>query len=156
MNGKRSLGDVVAHARLISRLGDMFDAVDPVPDAVLAAARGALAWRDFDGQLARLLEEESSLVRGRGEQRLVTFEASGLTVVLESTDIGVSRRLVGQLVPSGPQLVTVESAGIEGGSVQVPVDHLGRFTVASVPPGPTRLRTGLADGTHVVTEWTTI
>ncbi|HEV3174310.1 MAG TPA: hypothetical protein VGZ32_28430 [Actinocrinis sp.] len=156
MERNRSVGENVEDARLLAKLGVMFDHVDPVPDAVTAGARAAFAWRDFDAAVARLIESESLAdagVRANGEHRLLTFEAPGLTVAVEATEIHGARRLVGQMVPAGPDHVSLEIAHRADESVQAPVDHLGRFTLSSVPAGLVRLRCSLPDGTRVVTEW---
>lgn len=187
MTDGSSIGDAVEEALLMRRIADMFDWADPVPRAVVEGARAAFGWRDLDAELARLVEDEllqGTAVRADGEQRLLTFEAPGLTVAVEATEIGGSRRLVGQLVPPGPGQVWLESGGENpehtahgaqpddargsgsggpggartgaGRSIQAPADHLGRFTITLVPAGPVRLRCELPDGERVVTEWVVI
>lgn len=156
MERNRSIGENVDDSRLLKRLGVMFDTIDPVPASVMAGARQAFAWRDFDAAVAQLIESESlagSSVRANGEHRLLTFEAPGLTVAVEATEIHGARRLVGQVVPAGPERILLEMADHAEESVQAPVDHLGRFTLSAVPPGLVRLRCALPDGTRVVTEW---
>ena len=187
MTDGSSIGDAVEEALLMRRISAMFDWADPVPHAVLEGARAAFAFRDLDAELARLVEDEllqGTAVRADGEQRLLTFEAPGLTVAVEATEIGGSRRLVGQLVPAGPGQVWLESGsgdrdpgarearqgaepvspahgaggaqtGADGG-IQAPADHLGRFTLTLVPAGPVRLRCELPSGERVVTEWVVI
>jgi hypothetical protein len=162
MDDSRSLGQTVRDVRLLRRVGALFDEIDPVPDSVLEAARAALEWRDFDARVARLIEDEAysgdfagvrAGVRATGEHRLLTFEGPGLTVAVEAVEISGSRRLVGQLVPAGPDSVTLEAAGRSGHPLQARVDHLGRFSLGGVPAGLVRLRCMLPDGTQVVTEW---
>src|SRR5579875_2971865 len=163
MDNNRSLGRTVEDARLLRRVGELFDEIDPVPEHVLEAARAAFEWRDFDARLARLLDDEAggahlagagaAGVRATGEHRLLTFAGPGLTVAVEAVEIAGSRKLVGQLVPAGPDSVTLEAAGRSGHPLQARVDHLGRFSLGGVPAGPVRLRCVLPDGTQVVTEW---
>lgn len=156
MESNRSVGESVEDAKLLRRIGAMFDHLDPVPDAVTAAARAAFAWRDIDAQLARLIDAEQlvgAATRAHGEHRLLTFEAPGVTVAIEATEINGARKLVGQLVPSGPHSVALESADEAARPLSAPVDHLGRFTLNSVPAGLIRLRCTLPDGAQVVTEW---
>jgi hypothetical protein len=150
MESNRSVGESVDDAKLLRRVGAMFDHLDPVPDAVISAARSAFAWRDMDSQLAQLI---GSATRAHGEHRLLTFEAPGMTVAIEATEVGGARKLIGQLVPSGPNHVALESAAQTGQSLTAPVDHLGRFSLSSVPAGLLRLRCTMPDGTQVVTEW---
>jgi hypothetical protein len=156
MESNRSVGDSVEDAKLLRRIGTMFDHIDPVPDAVMAAARSAFAWREMDAQLARLVDAEQlvgSAIRAHGEHRLLTFEAPGVTVAIEATEINGARKLIGQLVPSGPHHVALEAAAQTGQLLTAPVDHLGRFTLAAVPAGLIRLRCTMPDGAQVVTEW---
>jgi hypothetical protein len=150
-------GDEHDDVRLLADLSSLYESDDPTPERVLAAARGTFAWRDFDHELAHLLDDESLVgqaVRGTGDHRLLTFEAEHLTFVVEATELAHGRKLVGQVVPAGPHELWLESAG--GTSAVAPVDELGRFSLAQLPAGPTRLRCELPDGTRVVTEWGTI
>jgi hypothetical protein len=150
-------GDEYDDVRLLADLDSLYESYDPVPQDVLAAARGTFAWRDFDAELARLLDEESlagQAVRATGDHRLLTFEAEHLTFVVEATELAQGRKLVGQVVPAGPRELWLESAG--GASTAAEVDELGRFSLAQLPAGPARLRCELPDGTRVVTEWGSI
>jgi hypothetical protein len=156
MESNRSVGETVEDAKLLRRISTMFDQRDPVPDAVTAAARSAFAWRDMDAQLAELIDAEQlvgSATRAHGEHRLLTFEAPGVTVAIEATEVNGARKLIGQLVPSGAHHIALETAAHTGQRLTAPVDHLGRFTLAAVPAGLIRLRCTLPDGAQVVTEW---
>lgn len=156
MESNRSVGESVEDAKLLRRVGAMFDHLDPVPDAVTNAARSAFAWRDLDAQLAELVDAEQlvgSTTRAHGEHRLLTFEAPGVTVAIEATEINGARKLIGQLVPSGAHHIALETAAQSGQALTAPVDHLGRFTLAAVPAGLIRLRCTLPGGAQVVTEW---
>jgi hypothetical protein len=156
MESNRSVGQSVEDAKLLRRVGTMFDHLDPVPDAVVTAARDAFGWRDMDAQLARLVDAEQlvgSAIRAHGEHRLLTFEAPGVTVAIEATEVNGARRLIGQLVPSGAHHVSLEAAEQSGQLLTAPVDHLGRFTLSSAPAGLIRLRCTMPDGAQVVTEW---
>ncbi|MBR7833197.1 hypothetical protein KDL01_07970 [Actinospica durhamensis] len=140
--------------RLLAALNDLYDHDDPVPEGVLEAARDAFLWRDFEAELARLLEENPLVgqpTRAAGDQRLLTFEAEHLTFVVEATELAHGRKLVGQVVPAGPQELWLESAN--GVRTSAAVDALGRFSLAQLPAGLARLRCELPDGTCVVTEW---
>lgn len=149
-------GDEYDDVRLLADLNALYENDDPVPEAVLEAARGAFAWADFDSELARLLDEESLSSSGRpvratGDQHFLTFEAAHLTFVVESTELADGRKLVGQVMPPGPSELWLECAS--GGSASAEVDELGRFALPQLPAGPARLRCQLPDGTRVVTEW---
>jgi hypothetical protein len=154
MTSDEYAADGYTDVRLLAELNSLYENDDPVPESVLAAARGAFAWLDFDSELAKLLDEQSltgRAVRATGDQRLLTFEAEHLTFVVESTELADGRKLVGQVMPAGPREVWLESAGGERATTEV--DELGRFSLPQLPAGPTRLRCELPDGTRVVTEW---
>jgi hypothetical protein len=156
MERNRSVGESVEDAKLLRRISAMFDHHDPVPDTVTDAARAAFAWRDLDAQLAQLIDEEQLVgasTRTHGEHRLLTFEAPGVTVAIEATEINGARKLIGQLVPSGAHHIALETAAQSGQQLTAPVDHLGRFTLSAVPAGLIRLRCTLPNGAQVVTEW---
>ncbi|HEV2634784.1 MAG TPA: hypothetical protein VGX23_06525 [Actinocrinis sp.] len=142
-----------ADGSLLHRLGGLLEQAEPVPADVVLAARSAFAWRDLDAQLALLKADEGMLVRGHGDQRLLTFEAPDLTIVVEVTEIGEGRRLVGQLVPAGPAEVSLEAARSPDGELSAPVDSLGRFALPEIPSGHIRFRCVLSNGQKVVTQW---
>ena len=147
-------GEEYDDARLLADLSALYENDDPTPVSVLDAARSVFALRDFDAELARLLDEEmlvGQAVRATGDHRLLTFEAENVTFVVEATELAHGRKLVGQVVPAGPRELWLESA--EGASTAAPVDELGRFSLAQLPAGTARLRCELPDGTRVVTEW---
>jgi len=157
MSGHGYADDQYDDVRLLAELNALYDHDDPVPSAVLEAARGALLWRDFDAELAKLLDGAPLVgqeTRTAGDQRLLTFEAEHLTFVVEATELAHGRKLVGQVVPAGPRELWLESA--DGESKVAAVDELGRFSLSPLPAGPARLRCELPDGTRVVTEWGTI
>lgn len=134
--------------------------LDPVPPHLIAAAIGAFAWRTIDADLAELvydtLAEPAAAVRGAavpgvGQPRLLTFQTTSLTVELEVLDQGESRSLVGRVSPAGPVELQI---GRSGSTVTVSTDTLGRFALADLSPGPTRLRLQPAGKVAaVVTDW---
>lgn len=133
---------------LLARLRGLAAVNDPVPAAVLTAAKGAFALRTLDDELADLLFDsllDEALVGIRGSaSRQLTFGVRDMTIDLDVDDDG----LVGQVSPSGPTVVELEMLD---GSVTGEVDDLGRFFLAR-PTGPFRLRVGV-DGHQVTTEW---
>jgi hypothetical protein len=135
---------------------------DPVPPEVLQAARESFTWRTIDAELAALTYDSAvddpatSVVRGLEGPRMLSFEASELSVELEVTAVGARRRLVGQLVPPQPARVEVRN---RAGRSLVQADELGRFRIEEVAAGPSSLRCHLT-GPHgtvpVVTDWITL
>jgi hypothetical protein len=147
----------------------MFGRVDPVPERVLDAARGAFTWRTIDHELAELsalaqlthdslLQDDALLagVRGPAGPRTVTFEWPVLTLEVEVSGTGTEpRRLVGQLIPPAAAEIVVELRGGGSGATGA-ADDLGRFAMDAVNAGDAdaRLRFTLADGSQVRTPWT--
>jgi hypothetical protein len=134
--------------------------LEAVPRDMVAAAKAAIIWRTMDAELAELTYDSSTEdpalagVRSSAASRLLTFEAPGLVVEVESLDAGARRRLVGQLVPAQAGRVQVRHGG---GTVEVDADHLGRFIADDVVPGPVSLRCSGAEGTApVVTDWVVV
>jgi hypothetical protein len=145
---------------LLMHLARALPARDPVPPQVVAAARGSFTWRTVDAEIAELIDDSllSSVggVRGEPPTRMLTFEAPGMTVVLEVGEGRRDRRLVGQVLE--PQVVDVEllyGAGPVPATSTARSDALGRFTLDAVPPGLARLtcRSSQQPGTRVVTNW---
>ncbi len=141
---------------LLVRLSMVAAQVDPVPAAVLEAAEAAFGLRDLDAQLALLVcdslidTEGLVLSRGEDEPRMLSFESPGSAVEVEVTEVDRRCRLVGQVVGGTSGTLRVEHG--EGAS-SVPVDEIGRFTLADVPAGHLRLSYPAADGATVVTSW---
>jgi len=153
MAERSSLNRAVDDAQLLGRLDRLLERTDPMPADVALAARSAFAWHDLDLQLALLRTDEDVLVRGHGDQRLLTFEAPSLTIVVEVTEVGDGRKLVGQLIPAGPAEITLQSAGAPQDEHFAPVDALGRFALAEIPAGHIRFHCRLSNGSKVVTQW---
>jgi hypothetical protein len=116
---------------------------EPVPDRLVQAAVDAYAWRTVDADLAELVfdsladTKEAALVRGGQGERLLSFQASSLTIEIEVTAAGAARRLIGQLVP--PQRADVQIRHRDE-VVTIATDELGRFIADSLPAGPVSLR----------------
>lgn len=150
-----------ADERLLALLRRAAAERDPVPAAVVEAARQSFVWRTIDEELAELVSDSHErgdvgvLVRSSTEEvRLLVFEAPELTLELEILPVGTLRRLVGQLVPPCPAHVTVDHA--TGASSQ-DTDDLGRFLLSDIPAGRARLRCRQSDpgsaAAAVVTPW---
>jgi len=133
---------------------------DPVPERVLAAARGSYTWRTIDAELAALVYDSAfdaealASVRSAETVRLLTFETDELSVELEVTAVDGGRRVQGQLVPPGPGFVELRHGG---GTLELEADEVGRFAAEDVEAGPISLRCRRErDGAVVETEWVAI
>ena len=116
-------------------------------------APGTLPHTEVTGTLS---EAGTSAVRGSPAWRQLSFRASGLTIELEITGSGDSRRLMGQLIPRQPAVVDIRHAD---GVITVEADERGRFSAEAVPLGQISLRSRLGpvtDQSPVVTGWITV
>jgi hypothetical protein len=133
--------------------------VDPVPDDVITAAKASLTWRTIDAELAELVEDSALAptagVRADAGPRLLTFEAATVTVVVEVTEVGEYRRMLGQLIGPQPERMQVQVRHA-GGSLTVPVDEVGRFTADAVSAGPVSLLCQAPGAEPVATSWVTL
>ncbi|HEY5201436.1 MAG TPA: hypothetical protein VIJ31_11060 [Acidothermaceae bacterium] len=142
---------------MYATLRNVIDHADPVPQAVVDAARATYTWRTIDAELAELTADSAMAtagVRSASAPRLLTFEGAGVEVEVEVAHTGSTRHLSGQLVPMGPAQITVRWSN---GSHETTADDLGRFAVDRVPAGSVSLailRTG-ADQ-PIVTSWISI
>lgn len=137
---------------LLDRLADAIKAADPVPPAVVAAAKAAYEFRRLDEELATLvadsLVDDGVLVRHElSSTRLVSFVAGQVGVEVELLGNG---GLFGAISPPAAMIVKLETAH---SVTTLTSDDLGRFH-AEVPPGRCRLHIGDGDAL-VVTPWIT-
>jgi hypothetical protein len=136
--------DEAADLELLSELRAAAAHIDPVPEAVIEAARASWTWRTIDAELAELTydswteDKELAGVRGAAAatSRLLSFEARDVALELEIDVEGDQRRVLGQIVPPQPGVVEVHH---RRGSELVEADTVGRFSVASIAPGLFRL-----------------
>lgn len=144
--------------RLVAELARVLRGADPVPATVVEAARGSFGWRELDAELAKLVADSrlaTAPVRG-DPGRLLSFQAGDRTLEIEVTRLDDRLRILGQVVPPGPARVRAEQPA---GTMEVTADQLGRFTIDSLPPGPTRFfclllgPDGAPVDTGIVSEW---
>jgi hypothetical protein len=152
-------GPQEADEQLLDLIREATSVEDAVPDQVVEAAREAWTWRTVDAELAALLHDSTvddgalAGVRGPGTVRALSFGAGDHMIEVEIGEDGDRRRLVGQVMPApalGERTIVVDR--IDGPSLELELDELGRFGVDRLPPGLVRLRTMGVDG-RVVTEW---
>jgi hypothetical protein len=148
---------------LLDELRRVFATIDPIPEPVALAARAAIEWRTIDAELAALVsdsvvDEPLLAVRGTAEPRILTFEASDLTIELEAEPgRDDTLRIVGQLVPPQRAQIAVRH-GDE--LIATNADERGRFVAGGVEPGPVSVRCRLdgetGEGRLVETAWLSI
>jgi hypothetical protein len=147
-----------ADGELVMRLRQIAACADPVPEALLATARAAFGLRDLDARVAELVRDSAvdataTAVRGPGP-RLLSFEAADAVIECEVTARGMRRDVIGQLV--GAVATALHAQMTDAEAVDARIDERGRFSISGLPPGLLRLRCSLADGTTLVTSWTSV
>ncbi|MBC6462221.1 hypothetical protein HKK72_30820 [Actinomadura sp. HBU206391] len=127
------------------------DVLDPVPPHLVRAAIESYTFRALDAELAELVFDSLATpqpVRVVGGPRLLTFQSSALTVEVEVTGDGPVRRIIGRLIPAGPERPAQVEIRSRDQVIPVDADELGRFSADLRGAGPFSLRHG-----DVVTEW---
>ncbi|MBY8852051.1 hypothetical protein [Saccharothrix longispora] len=127
-----------------------------VPGHIRDAARAAWTWRTVDAELIALTSYDSVLdgelaARARAAQtaRQLVFDAEGVSVQVEVTEVGVA----GQVLPARPGRVVLLTA--TGPVEDAELDEVGMFLLGPPPRGPVRLRCEVGDDV-VVTEWVNV
>ncbi|MCW2621286.1 MAG: hypothetical protein JWL64_888 [Frankiales bacterium] len=141
--------------QLLSRLREVAQELDPVPDLVVLAAQAAFGLRTVDAQLAELVADSldtAGAVRATTTgPRLLSYAWGDLTLELEVSEDGPGRRLLGELTGATGTLMLETTATAH----EVRVDPHGRFDV-HVTAGLLRVRCTAEDGTAVTTSWTRV
>jgi hypothetical protein len=145
---------------LIERLRRIASQADPVPAALLGAARAAFGMRDLDARVAELVRDSAidapaTSLRGDGP-RLLSFEAGRAVIECEVTVRGRQRDVIGQLIGEMADELEAQVPGNPAAALTVSVSEQGVFTVRGLPAGPFRLRCRLSDGATLVTSWASV
>lgn len=147
---------------LFERLKEAVVERDPEPANLKPMARGTFAWRDIDGELARLSfdsadAEPSMAVRASFDpRRVLTFEGSWATIDLEVTPATQGLEVTGQLVPVQAGLIEAVT-GSE--SIEMRADSEGRFQGRLPSRGPVRFLLRSVEGRQaetIRTDWVVI
>ncbi len=147
--------DEQAELHLGDQLKALLSRADPVPPSVVAAAKGSLAWRTVDAELAELTSDSlvgsGPTLRGAASPRLLSFETTDLNLDVEIHVTAGRARLVGHVAPPAAGTVALESAARSQTTV---VDGTGAFSLDIDVPGRYRLRFEPGEGGPAVhSEW---
>lgn len=137
--------------RMLERIGEAFEELDPIPGHLSDAARAAFSWRRADAELAELLFDSATdeLVGVRGtssERRSFRFGTDDFVIRVHLT----AETMIVMVEP--PLSVPCRIAG-EDGVAEYHTDEYGELAV-DAPDFPVRVEVDLPAGT-VVTPWVT-
>lgn len=153
--------------RLLARLGEALREAEPPPAEMVELARQSFILRTLDAELAALVEDSALdrsagvAVRGQAQQKLrqLTFQFydaqndDELVIAMEVESRGPHRRLIGHLSSRRPAEIEIRQPAAPEAR-RVDVDHLGRFIIDDVLPGPMSLTCRRSGARPVATEWT--
>lgn len=122
-------------------LAAMWEARDPMPAGLAERVLVALGMEDLDAQyeLLHLVERTRELTGARADSEALTvvFTGADLSLMLRISPLGErERRLDGWISPARAARVTVRQ---QGGSWDSSADALGRFEIARMPTGLSRV-----------------
>lgn len=165
-----------ADRHLFAQLGQLFRDGDPPPAEAMELARQSFLLMTLDAELAALVEDSDQAtgdpamqrsavaVRGAGtaaQPRQLTFQfqdeqgRAELVIAVQVESSARHRRLIGHLAPQGPAEIEMHQPAAPGAR-RVDVDHLGRFVIDDVVPGPASLTCRRAGTSAVATQWTVL
>ena len=125
---------------ILDGLREIFERLDPMPPELDELVLFALASRDLDAELARIVEDELVRpgTRASGRVRSIRFELQGLEMLVTVVEGATGRRRVdGWLAP--PQPATVEARTPQAPQARPPsADQSGRFALPDLGSGPTQ------------------
>lgn len=143
---------------LLAELGAIARVADPPPAIAFELGRSAFLLRRLDAELAELVSDsllEASAVRATSSTtRLMTFEASGVTVEVQVTTDGTSSSILGVVLRPGAGsggVVHLQTAS--GPLASSELDGDDRFEFTGVPASLARLRVEAIGEGVVTTEW---
>jgi hypothetical protein len=158
-----------ADRQLLARLGEALREAEPPPAEVMELARQTFILRTLDAELAALVEDSDVAlssgvaVRDVAPPRLrqLAFQFydsqndDEFVIAMEVESRGPRRRLTGHLSSRRPAEIEIRQPGAPEAR-RVDVDHLGRFVIDDVLPGPMSLTCRRTSARPVATEWTTV
>lgn len=126
-------------AAILAQVHDAFAVLDPPPETLLAQVNFALDLAELDAEVARLQDDVliGSGARGGARTRTLTFEASGVSLLVSITDLGADNvRLDGWLSPADAGQVGLRHApvGVAGGAGNPPSGAPARSVIRQAAP----------------------
>ncbi|MGH3471247.1 MAG: hypothetical protein ACRDPG_04260 [Nocardioidaceae bacterium] len=123
-----------------SRLADMWDRHDPMPDGLVEKVLVAIETEDLDAEyeLLHMIDRSHELAgaRGVGDAMTIAFSGGAVSLLLRVSQIGKKAcRVDGWVSPAQPMKVSVTQKTRTWDAL---VDGMGRFELPKLPTGLTR------------------
>jgi len=137
---------------ILDGLKKIHQRLDPMPPELDELVLFALATRDLDGELARIVEDElvRPSARASGRVRTIRFELADVQLMVTVVEGATGRRRVdGWLAPPEPGTVEARTPRVPKASHRTSVDEAGRFALTDLSGGPTQFVVRRAGGTIV-------
>jgi hypothetical protein len=126
--------------RLLDRIRDVFEAIDPMPADLPERIRFSLALRDLEVEVARLTaaeDQDALAARGPEQSRTITFDSESLTIMIRiELNLDGTARVDGWLAPPQRREIDMKTTAE---SINVASDEQGRFAFVRVPRGTAQL-----------------
>lgn len=112
----------------------LYEALDPVPEDLVARSTFALDLVGLEDEVARLEPEGLAAAGARGteQSRTITFDSESLTIVVQASAFGGTLRVDGWLAPPAARRLRLRAGEQD---FEAESDELGRFVVLGVPRG---------------------
>ena len=138
---------------ILAALRTLWSRTDPCPAELVDRVGFALTVREMHAEVARLIEQPTTLTRAAvtdpTEARTVSFSTEELSIMVTLSDVGRDRaRIDGWLTWAGAE---VEVTAVDGSTHHAVADDSGRFVLEDLPRGQTRLLVRCDDRRPVVT-----
>ena len=137
---------------ILDGLREIFERLDPMPPDLDELVLFALASRDLDAELARIVADELVRpgTRASGRVRSIRFELQGLELLVTVVEGATGRRRVdGWLAPPQPATVEARTPQAPQARPHASADQSGRFALPDLGSGPTQFVVRLAERTLV-------
>jgi hypothetical protein len=138
--------------KILDGLKEIHEELDPMPQELDDVVLFALATRDLDGELARIVEDELVVASARatGRVRTIRFEMEDVELMVTVVEGATGRRRVdGWLAPAAPGTVEARTPRARPSSARTSVDEGGRFALTDLGSGPTQFVVRRAGGVIV-------
>lgn len=123
-----------ADREALDSIRDLYTALDPPPDDLVARIQFAVELHDVDIEVLRLTADQEALALMRGEEhRTITFDSDTMSIMIRVSPAGYDRvRVDGWIAPPLGYSVELRT---RSSSLTTDADDQGRFAFAELPHG---------------------